>query len=303
MCLLMTPTTGGLVMLSEMLSKLPPSERKLAEYILENPQDAVSCTTSDLGIRSTTSGAAVIRLCKSLGLKGFQELKLRVAGDLHKTVEEGYRDIQPMESQASVISKVTNNSIQSLRETAEILNHDELSKTVDAFINARTIHFFGVGASSIIAQDAQQKFLRINKSATAFTDIHMVAMLVANVKEDDVVVGISFSGETQEIVKILDLANKKGAKTVSLTRYGTSPVSDRAKIKLFTSASKEATFRSGATSSRLAQLHVIDILFMCVATQQYEETVQHLDQTREAIEFLRERDKFRRKEEIGIEKP
>lgn len=111
----MSPTTGGLVMLSEMLSKLPPSERKIATYILENPQEAISCTTSELGERSTTSGAAVIRLCKLLGLKGFQELKLRIAGDLQKTVEEGYRDIQPMESQASVLYKVTNNSIQSLR--------------------------------------------------------------------------------------------------------------------------------------------------------------------------------------------
>lgn len=115
---------------------------------------------------------------------------------------------------------------------------------------------------------------------------------------NDVVVEISFSGETLEIVKILDLANKKGATTVSLTRYGTSPVSERAEIKLYTSASKEATFRSGATSSRLAQLHVMDILFMCVATQQYEQTVQHLDQTREAVEFLKEKPNRHKQREV-----
>jgi DNA-binding MurR/RpiR family transcriptional regulator len=299
---MMSPTTGGLVMLSELLNRLAPSERKIAAYILEHPQEAISCTTSELGERSSTSGAAVIRLCKSLGLKGFQELKLRVAGDLHKNTEEGYRDIQPMESQSSVLQKVTNNSIQSLRETAEILNPEDISKAVDAFINAPSIHFFGVGASSIIALDAQQKFIRINKRATAFTDIHMVAMLVANVQQGDVVVGISFSGETAEIVKILKLANTRGATTISLTRYGTSPVSEQADIKLYTSASKEATFRSGATSSRLAQLHVIDILFMCVASQQYENTVHHLDQTREAIEFLKDKSNRYKEREMGVSK-
>lgn len=283
----MSPTTGGLVMLSEMLEKLPQSERKIAQYILKEPGDAITCTASELAEKSSTSSAAVIRLCKSLGLKGFQELKLKVAGDLNKVPEEGYRDIKPNEPHTSVIEKVTNNSVQALRETVEMLSLDELANAVEVLENARTIHFFGVGASSIIATDAQQKFLRINKQATAFTDIHMVGMLMANVKPEDVVVGISFSGETEEIAKILKLANKNGAQTISLTRYGSSPVSDQAKIKLYTSAAREATFRSGATSSRLAQLHVIDILFMCVATKQYDKTIYHLDQTREAIHFLK----------------
>lgn len=282
----MSTTTGGLVILSEMLDKLPLSERKIATYILEDPNTAITLTASELGERSSTSGAAVIRLCKSLGLKGIQELKLKVAGDLHKKDEEGYRDIKPNESQATVIDKMTNNSIQTLRQTVEVLDRNELSKAVEAVKHAKTIHFFGVGASSIIALDAQQKFMRINKQATAFTDIHIVAMLIANVEPGDVVFGISFSGETIEVAKILDLAHKKGAKTISLTKFGSSPVSDRAQIKLYTSASKEATFRSGATSSRLAQLHIIDILFMSVATQNYDETIRHLDQTRETIDML-----------------
>ncbi|WLD91929.1 MurR/RpiR family transcriptional regulator [Alkalihalobacillus sp. AL-G] len=285
----MTSTTGGLVMLKEMLEKLPPSERKIATHILTNPQASITATTNELAQQSQTSSAAVIRLCKSLGLKGFQELKIKVAGDLQKTTTEGYRDIQPNETHASVLEKMTNNSIQSLKETSEVLNLEELSSAVRALIDADTIHFFGVGASGIIAQDAQQKFLRINKKAMAFSDIHMVAMLIGNVQPNDVVVGISFSGETIEVANIVELANKKGAKTISLTKYGSSRISDRASIKLFTSISKEATFRSGATSSRLAQLHVLDILFMCVATNQYDESIEYLDETRKAIEFIQQK--------------
>lgn len=285
----MTNTTGGLVMLKEMKDKLPPSEKKIASYILTNPRSAISCTTSELAQFSETSSAAVIRLCKSLGLKGFQELKLKVVGDLQKNVQEGYRDIQPNETYDSVLEKMTNNSIKSLKETAEMLHLSELSKSVEALKNAGTIHFFGVGASAIIAQDAQQKFLRINKKATAFADLHMVAMLVGNVQPEDVVVGISFSGETAEVAQILELANQKGATTISLTKYGSSKVSDQANIKLFTSASKEATFRSGATSSRLAQLHVLDILFMCVASTQYDSSIRYLDESRNAIEYIQQK--------------
>lgn len=279
--------TGGLVMLSEMMTKLPPSEKKIATYILENPRDAISLTASELGKRSSTSGAAVIRLCKSLDLKGFQDLKLRIAGDLQKTPQQEIRDIEPNESKYTIIEKMTTNSIQTIKETAELLSADELTKAIQVLENANSIHFFGVGASNIIAQDAQQKFIRINKHATAFNDIHMAATVVANFGKNDVVVGISFSGNTVEVAKILELANNVGASTISLTKYGSSIVSEQADIRLYTSATREPTFRSGATSSRIAQLHAIDILFMCVAAQQYEETVKHIDETREAIDFIR----------------
>src|SRR6185312_8232241 len=97
------------------------------------------------------------------------------------------------------------------------------------------IHFFGVGASAISAIDAQQKFLRINKPSTAFTDIHMGATIVANAGPDDVVVGISFSGETVEVINILELAKEKGVKTISLTKYGQSTIANMGDISLTTS--------------------------------------------------------------------
>src|SRR5699024_1974706 len=112
-------THGGQAMLAKMLSAVAPSERKLVCYILEYPKEPIAMTATELGKNSTTSGAAVIRLCKSLNLKGFQELKIRIAGDLQKTTEHGYRDIKPNESVASITEKMTSNSIQTIRETAD----------------------------------------------------------------------------------------------------------------------------------------------------------------------------------------
>lgn len=282
----MANVNGGLLMLTEMLPNLPPSEAKIARYILEEPEEAIRLTAVELGNKSSTSGAAVIRLCKSLNLEGLQDLKLRVAGDLHKGNDSGFRDVEPNEQLPSIIEKMTNNSIQTIRETADMLYTDELEKAVEALKKARNIHFIGVGASSIIAQDAQHKFLRIDKTAYAFSDMHLATTSVANANEEDVVVAISFSGETVDVSKVLDLAKKKNVLTISLTKYGSSIISKQADIKLYTSATREPTFRSGATSSRIGQLQVIDILFMGVASSQYDKTIEHVNETRNAIEFL-----------------
>jgi DNA-binding MurR/RpiR family transcriptional regulator len=284
----MDMAAGGLKMIQNMLEQLPASERKIAQFILDNPQSILNSTVNEIGIQAKTSGAAVIRLCKSLGLTGFQDLKVRIAGDLVRPVEQGYRDIEPDESFFTIVQKTTSNSIQSIRDSEEIINYEELERAVHTLLPAKNVHFFGIGASNIIAKDAQQKYLRIQKNATAFMDTHLVATLIANADEDDVVFGISHSGETQEVINVMTLAKERGVKTISLTKYGQSSVSSLADIKLFTSYSGEAPFRSAATSSRLAQLYMMDILFLSIATVQYEQTVHSIDRTREAIRVIKE---------------
>lgn len=280
--------SGGLKIIRNTLEQLPASERKIAEYILANPQAVIDRTVSELGQEANTSGAAVIRLCKSLGLKGYQELKMRIAGDLVKPEEHGYRDIAPGESYYSIVQKTVSNSIQSMKDTTEMLHHDELETAVQTLLQAKNVHFFGIGASHIIAVDAQQKLLRINRRATAFTDVHLVATLIANADSDDVLFAISYSGETPEAVSIVSLAKKQNMKTISLTKYGQNTVSSLADIHLYTSDSTEAPFRSAATTSRLSQLLIIDFIFLCMATAEYGETIEHIDKTREAIQYLKD---------------
>ncbi|GAB3799141.1 MurR/RpiR family transcriptional regulator [Virgibacillus kimchii] len=283
----MSYVKGGLVILKEMINSLPPSERKIAQYILDNPEEAILQTALTLGENSNTSSAAVIRLCKSLGLSGFQELKIRVAGDLQAEEDTEYRDIEPNENFKNIMNKVTSNTIQTLRETMDLMSEKNLADAVFALSKAKSILFIGVGASFIAANDAEQKFLRINKNAYAFSDVHMAATSIANKGEEDVIVGISFSGNTREIARLLELAKQKNCTTISITKYGNSLVSKWTDILLHTSAAKEATVRSGATSSRIAQLHIIDILLMSLASMEYEQTIEHLDETRKAVNFLK----------------
>src|SRR5690606_39049561 len=128
----------------------------------------------------------------------------------------------------------TTNSMQAIKETASILNREELKKAVNIIRKARKIIFIGVGASGIVAQDAQQKFLRIDKNVYAFTDIHMAANQIANAGEQDVVIDISYSGDTMEIVRMLQLSKQRKIPTIGLIKYVNSKVAEEADIILFT---------------------------------------------------------------------
>lgn len=283
----MSHIKGGIVILKEMLNNLPPSEKKIAQYILDHPEEAILQTALMIGEKSNTSSAAVIRLCKSLGLSGFQELKIRVAGDLQVEENNEYRDIDPNEDIKNIIKKVTSNTIQTLRDTVDMISEKNMAAAVSALSKAKSIIFIGVGASYVAAKDAEQKFLRINKNAYAFSDVHIATTSIANKGEGDVVVGISFSGNTPEIARLLELAKQKNSTTISISKYGNSLVSKWTDIALHTSAAKEARLRSGATSSRIAQLHIIDILLMSLASKEYEKTIDYLDETKRAVNFLK----------------
>lgn len=193
--------------------------------------------------------------------------------------------------QTKTDKKTAGNTIQSIKDTASILNVEALEKAVQLLLNANQIHFIGVGASGIVAADAQQKFLRINYAATAFTDMHIASTVIANAGKNDIVFGISFSGETLDIIQALQLAKENEVKTIALTHPGHTSVSALCDVHLSTSGSNEAPFRSAATSSRMAQLYLIDVLFLSLASRQYEQTAQYIDKTRHAIRSMKRKTK------------
>ncbi|WP_183577000.1 MurR/RpiR family transcriptional regulator [Paenibacillus rhizosphaerae] len=279
---------GGLVRIREMLAQLTPSERKVANFILENPQNMIGLSVAQLADQSGGSQAAVIRLCKSMGLKGYQELMLKVAGDLQEGAGFGYQEIQPQDSIASIVQHVSNNNIQSIRDTLKILDVAMITKAIDVLYGAERIFFYGVGASNLVAQDAQHKFMRINKTCFSFTDTHLQLSSSATMTSRDAAVGISYSGETQNVVSCLKMAKEKGAATITITKYGNTPVSAQGDIPLYMT-STENEIRVGATSSRITQLNVIDILYLGMASRDYEKSVTYLEMSREAVRVSKEK--------------
>ncbi|MDF2815318.1 MAG: RpiR family transcriptional regulator [Paenibacillus sp.] len=274
---------GGLVALRAILDQLKPSERKVAEYILENPKEIVKYSVQKLAELSGVSEATIIRLSKTLNMTGYQDLKLRVAGDLTSNVPTGtYEEIKMGGSVDSIMQAVSNNNKQSIQDTLTVLSSDEVEKAAIALSGARKIDIYGVGASAVIAEDIYQKFSRINWWCRAYSDYHSQLTSAGSLTDKDVAIGISYSGQTEDIIQSLSEAKKQGATIITLTKFGSSPVAELGDIRLFTS-SVEQSIRSGAMASRIAQLNVVDILFITIASRQHEKVIPLLEKTRLAV--------------------
>ena len=278
------PISGGLAMIKNVINELPESEKKIATFILYNPSTVLTMTAAELGDASSTSSSAVIRLCKSLNLSGFQELKMRILGDLNSLHEASYSDIKKNDTIKSIIQSLRNNAIKSIDETLQFLNEETLKICVNLIDKAGTILIYGMGASFLAAKDAQQKFIRVNKSCYAMEDTHLNATMIANLDKNDLVIGISTSGETRETIKLIELASLRDINTIGITKYGKSTLGKLSKYNLYTPSSIETPFRSAATASRMSQLYIIDVLFMCYATSKYDSTINYLKNTVDTID-------------------
>lgn len=268
-----------LSLLREQIEHFSPQEKRLAEYISENPEHVQRLGITELAAECGTSPATVTRFCKSLRFKGFPDFKMRLIGELSRPTEAGtYQDIVAGRPLKEIVRAIEANHLSSITDTTRLLDPEALERAVTALSSARRIDLYGMGTSSIVAQDFYQKLIRLGKSCTAFADSHMQITSASTLNEGDVALAISYSGETPETIAALQCAKDAGALTLSLTRYGTSPLPALADIPLFTSSLEEGV-RRGAMASRIAQLHVIDILFTGILSEGFEEYVPMLEQS------------------------
>lgn len=275
------------VQIRGLIDDLQPAMRRVGEYIVEHPAIVASMTISDLADACDTSETTVVRFCRELGVRGYPQLRLSLATEMggRSRAEEQFElsgDIAPGDDLASVVEKISFADARSVEDTAKSLSITELAAVVRTVIAARRCDIYGVGASSIVAADLQQKLHRINQIAFAFADPHQALASAALLDGQDVAIAISHSGMTADTIEALDLAHANGAVTVAITNAPRSPLAVNADHVLATAA-RETTFRSGATGSRLAQLTVVDCLFVGIAQQTYDRSQNALQATYDAV--------------------
>ncbi|TDE97660.1 MurR/RpiR family transcriptional regulator [Occultella glacieicola] len=269
------------------LDQFQPSMRRVAEYVLDDPRRAARSTITDLSAASGVSQTTVMRLCHVLGLGGYREFRLALAAETGRTDAAAERelrtgDIAAGDDLASVIAKIAYADARAVEDTARSLSVPELEAVVEAIVAARQVDLYGVGASGTVATDLQQKLHRIGRVAFAHSDTHLALTSAALLGERDVAIGISHTGTTIDTVEALRLAGARGATTVALTNAPESPIARLADHVLLTAA-RETTFRSGATASRLAQLTVVDCVFVAIAQRTYDASQAALEATRDAV--------------------
>jgi DNA-binding MurR/RpiR family transcriptional regulator len=289
-----TNETGGLIVhISGLLPSLSPAEQRVARLVVANPAEAARRTITDLATAAETSEATVIRFCRSIGMEGYPQLRIRLAAEAARRVEPPDArvvggDIPPGADMAQIIATIAFNDARAVEETAEQLDPAVCEQVVDAIARAGRVDIYGAGASGSVASDLQQKLHRIGRTAFYFPDVHVALTSAALLGKGDVAIGISHTGTTSDVIEVLEQARSRGATTVALTNFPRSPITEVADFVL-TTAARETTYRSGAMASRLAQLTVVDCLFVGVAAKNRARTKKALEATAEAVAQRRPR--------------
>lgn len=274
--------------IKEVLPQLSEAERRIGEYVFENPEAIPHMTTKELSKKSGVSEATIIRFCKSIGIGSFKSFKLALMKDLTLTDTSltDFSVLNKKDSPYDLFHKVINVNKSAIESCADSMDRKELAKAVKAIQHAGKIVFFGVGGSSTAAVDAQYKFTKLGYHSITSLDFHYMLSVIPHLTENDVFVAISTSGKTKDVLELTRFAQKKGATAIAITTLSKSPLYKEADIRLCT-PNVEQDFRIGSIPSRMTQLTVIDTLYMSIFHHVGEKVLQQYYDARSEMESLR----------------
>jgi RpiR family transcriptional regulator, carbohydrate utilization regulator len=265
---------------------LRESERKIAEYVAGKPSEVVYLSVTELADRTGTSEATVIRFAQRLGFNGYAALKIALALDLRSAAATLPSELKPESDLGSIKQQVIQISVDSLGDTAQLLDDAALARAVDALLAARRIECYGVGGSAAVAEDAYFALMQVGLPAVAIADPHLQLMSAVQLRPGDVALAISQSGSTRDTVEALQLARDAGATCVCITRYARSPITQVAHVTLL-AAARLVTLGGYTLLGRIAQLAVIDVLAAAAALRRQDTAVEVLQRGRQAISASR----------------
>jgi DNA-binding MurR/RpiR family transcriptional regulator len=266
----------------EKYNSLRKSETKVADCILEHPEAAIHFSVSELADLAGVSDPTVIRFCRNLGFKGFQDFKINLAQSIIPEIRNIHESVNRNENAPDLVKKVFEANTAAISSTLGTLDFKAVESSIQELAKAKSIIFYGLGNSAVVAKDAFHKFFRIGIPCQWFEDSHMAMMAASILKQGDVLVVISHSGSTTDIVDALDVATKAGATTIAIVSHSKSPVSGKAAYTLCV-ASAETEYRFEPMASRIAQLSVIDVLSVGVSLIHSESYLGNLERSRKAL--------------------
>ncbi|WP_067516422.1 MurR/RpiR family transcriptional regulator [Endozoicomonas ascidiicola] len=257
---------------------LSPALMKVAEYVIHEPQKVIHQTLVDVAEGSGASEASVVRFCRDAGYSSFSAFKIDLSISLLKEApqEKGSDD----DSIRSSLLK----TVSSLNDTATLLDRALLDRTVELLAKADTIYLFGVGASATIATYGEYRMTRLGMKTRALNDMHSALMTVSCMSHKDVIVLISGSGKTQDILHTAAKARDQGCDIVAITGNTQSELANTATVALQTAVS-ESVFSAGAFYSKAAQMFMIDLIANGILGK-YPRLKESVSKTAESVAFI-----------------
>jgi len=265
--------------------ELRKSERKVADFVLARAEDVIHMRIVDLAQESNVSEPTVVRFCRAIGCDGFQSFKLALAQHVaHSPRYQHYRFTE-QDSAFDYTFKVFDATMETLKRVRDNIDVKAIERAVEALCSANRVEFYGFGASTAVATDAQHKFFRLQISSSAYSDPHLQAMSAMSLRRGDVVVAISQSGRTQALIDAIHLVRETGATVIGLAPSAT-PVADACDVAIFIDV-EEDNENYTPLPSRIAHMAVIDILAVGVSRAKGPSVREHLANLNRGLQSLR----------------
>ena len=270
------------LMVRSVFGSMTKTEQKVAQIALHDPEFFMFATVTDVSERAGVGETTVIRFCRKVGFRGLQEFKLAIAQHLAHPEAPAYGSVELSDSLETALEKIATYDVQTLRDTAKLLHIDSVRTAAARMLKARCVYVFGVGSSGMTARDLEHRLMRVGVPAHSEYDPHVIAMLSALTGPEDVVVGISASGSTKDLIDALTVARRNCPFIVCITNHARSPITHLVDVALLTAA-RETPLQGGALGTKIAQMYVLDALTSAIALADRGRAAAAVEKTAEAV--------------------
>ena len=267
--------TGTLIRLRGLYPSLKTALRKVADVILRQPEMAIYASVNEVAAAAAVSEATVMRFCRILGFKGFQDFKIALAREM-VIPSARHHEVLSAEDDATIVGTVFQTNGAALQDTLEILEPEAMHEAAQLLYKARQIMVIGVSGSGPAVAYTGNRLLLLGVKAFTCTDFYLMLMAASLLSRDDVVLAISNLGTTREILETVGIAREREARVICITNNSLSPLARTSSPALIT-ASREMTMPEEAVASLVCQISILDALFALIAQAQGAQSRMTLD--------------------------
>ncbi len=273
----------NLLLRMKRIQDLSPSERQIVNYILNDPENVAVMGIVELAHKTYTSTGTVMRVAKKLGMDSFTDFRLQLAADLRDYLDSAmlFQNGAPIgqhDSMEEIIAKVTSSNVRAVVDVKRLNPVSSFQRVVEMMCGAKQWDFYGSGMSNLICHDAMLKALRLGIPCTAYAYYSEMAMLAKTCDATHLAIVISYTGQTEDTLRVARILRDNKIPSVSVTSHSDNALLELCDINLYVD-SEETVFRVGGMSSRLSELHVLDILFSAFMNEKREQLQPVIDKT------------------------
>ncbi len=264
--------------------KATKSEKTLIDYIQSDLDNTIYKSISVIASESGVAEATITRFTKKLGFNGFQDFKVTLAKEIANMKNTSLINLHVHQDECvkETATNMLKSSINILEQTVRNVDLNAIKRCKDLIMNAKRVYFIGIGYSGISAMDINYKFMRIGFTTVSITDSHTMMMMSSITNKDDIIVAISNSGTTKEVLKTIKQAKENGTKIITVTKDGDNPLKELSDCAL-TYVSAETIFETGSISSKMPQIFLLDLLYTEVIKEMFSEAMEKKMKTTSAI--------------------